>query len=55
MPVGLCGELTISALVFGVTALRNPSTSMAKPRPFWISGMARRSQPAMAITGEYES
>ena len=28
MPVGLCGELTISALVFGVTARRSPSTSM---------------------------
>ena len=55
MPVGLCGELTISALVFGVTARRRPSTSIAKPRPSCVSGTARRSQPAIAMTGEYES
>ena len=52
MPVGLCGELTINALVLGVTALRSPSTSMAKPRPSCTSGTARRWQPAIAMTGE---
>ena len=51
MPVGLCGELTISALVFGVTARRRPSTSIAKPRPSCVSGTARRSQPAIAMHG----
>ncbi len=43
MPVGLCGELTINALVFGVTARRSPSTSIAKPRPSGTIGTARRS------------
>ena len=52
MPVGLCGELTISALVRGVTARRSPSTSIAKPRPSGTSGTARRWQPAIAMTGE---
>ena len=38
MPVGLCGELTISALVLGVTAARRASTSRAKPPPSGTSG-----------------
>jgi hypothetical protein len=52
MPVGLCGELTMIALVLCVTAFRSPSTSILKPRPSCTNGTARRSQPAIAMTGE---
>ena len=52
MPVGLCGELMISALVFGVMARRSASTSIANPRPSGTSGTVTRCAPAMAMTGE---
>jgi hypothetical protein len=52
MPVGLCGELTINALVRGVTARRNSSVSSAKPRPSGTIGTTTRCAPVIATTGE---
>lgn len=52
VPVGLCGELTISARVRGVTARRSASASRAKPRPWGTSGTATRRAEAIATTGE---
>ncbi|COX14101.1 Uncharacterised protein [Mycobacterium tuberculosis] len=51
-PVGLCGELMISARVRGVTARRSASASRAKPRPSGTSGTVTRWAPAIATTGE---
>jgi hypothetical protein len=51
-PVGLCGELTINARVFGVNARRSASGSSAKPLPSGTRGTATRCAPAMATTGE---
>ncbi|COV66728.1 Uncharacterised protein [Mycobacterium tuberculosis] len=45
-PVGLCGELMISARVRGVTARRSASASRAKPRPSGTSGTVTRWAPA---------
>ena len=52
MPVGLCGELTISARVRGVIAARMRVDVDAKPCPSLTSGTVTRWQPAIATTGE---
>ena len=52
VPVGLCGEFTINALVRGVTARRKASVSSAKPWPSGTSGTMTRFAPAIATTGE---
>ena len=55
MPVGLCGEFTISALVRGRRQRAQAVDVDGEPAAVGTSGTVTRWQPAMAMTGEYES